>query len=82
MEIRTERLDAWLTVPKPTIDPASVAQLQRKLSMAQAGEYYRSFYDLMVLALRTDLTRVITYMIGSEGNGLRHPRDRHPPDPP
>jgi hypothetical protein len=36
--------------------------------MAEAGEYYRLFYDLMVMALRTDSTRVITCGIGSEGN--------------
>ena len=26
-------------------------------SMAEAGAYYRLFYDLMVMALRTDSTR-------------------------
>jgi hypothetical protein len=36
--------------------------------MAEAGQYYRLFYDLMVMALRTDSTRVITCGIGSEGN--------------
>jgi hypothetical protein len=36
--------------------------------MAEAGEYYRLFYDLMAMALRTDSTRVITCGIGSEGN--------------
>ena len=30
-------------------------------------------YDLIVLALRTDMTRVITYMSGTEGNGLAIP---------
>jgi len=30
-------------------------------------------YDLIVLALRTDMTRVVTYMSGSEGNGLAIP---------
>ncbi len=68
VEERTRRADEWLNVPKPAIDSAQAARLQRKLSMAEAGEYYRLFYDLMVMALRTDSTRVITCGIGSEGN--------------
>ncbi|MEO8352023.1 MAG: DUF1552 domain-containing protein, partial [Chthoniobacteraceae bacterium] len=46
---------------------------QREVSKAQAGEYYRTMYDLIVLALRTDMTRVISYMSGTEGNGLSIP---------
>ena len=68
VEERTRRADEWLNVPKPLVSSAEAASLQRKLSMAQAGEYYRLFYDLMVMALRTDSTRVITCGIGSEGN--------------
>ncbi len=68
VEERTRRADEWLNVPKPVVPAAEVARLQRKLSMAEAGEYYRLFYDLMVMALRTDSTRVITCGIGSEGN--------------
>ncbi len=73
MEIRTERLDAWLNVPKPKLDPAVSGRFQRDVSKAQAGEYYRTMYDLIVLALRTDMTRVVTYMSGTEGNGLAIP---------
>ncbi len=68
VEERTRRADEWLNVPKPAIPSEEAARLQRKLSMAEAGEYYRLFYDLMVMALRTDSTRVITCGIGSEGN--------------
>ncbi|HRX54577.1 MAG: DUF1552 domain-containing protein [Verrucomicrobiales bacterium] len=68
VEERTRRADEWLNVPKPVVPAAEAARLQRKLSMAEAGEYYRLFYDLMVMALRTDSTRVITCGIGSEGN--------------
>jgi len=73
VETRTERLDRWLTVPKPKIDAATAANLQRNVSKAEAGEYYRTMYDLIVLALRTDMTRVVTYMSGSESNGLAIP---------
>lgn len=68
VEERTRRADEWLNVPKPVVTADEAARLQRKLSMAEAGEYYRLFYDLMVMALRTDSTRVITCGIGSEGN--------------
>ena len=68
VEERTRRADEWLNVPKPAVPAPEAARLQRKLSMAEAGEYYRLFYDLMVMALRTDSTRVITCGIGSEGN--------------
>jgi len=68
VEQRTQRADEWLNIPKPKVAPADAAKLQRKLTMAEAGEYYRLFYDLMVMALRTDSSRVITCAIGSEGN--------------
>ena len=68
VEERTRRADEWLNVAKPAVPASEAARLQRKLSMAEAGEYYRLFYDLMVMALRTDSTRVITCGIGSEGN--------------
>jgi len=68
VEERTRRADEWLNVPKPAVPADTAARLTRKLSMAEAGEYYRLFYDLMVMALRTDSTRVITCAIGSEGN--------------
>ena len=68
VEERTRRADEWLNIPKPVLAAADIEGLQRKLSMAEAGQYYRLFYDLMVMALRTDSTRVITCGIGSEGN--------------
>jgi hypothetical protein len=73
VEQRAGRLDAWLDIPKPTLDKAQAAPFQRDVSKAQAGEYWRTMFDLIVLALRTDMTRVVTYMNGSEGNGLAIP---------
>jgi hypothetical protein len=70
VEQRTERLDKWLDTPKPKVDGA---EFHRNVSKEQAGEYYRTMFDLIVLALRTDMTRVVTYMNGSEGNGLAIP---------
>jgi hypothetical protein len=70
VEQRTQRLDAWLDKPKPKVDGGP---FHRNVSKEQAGEYYRTMFDLIVLALRTDMTRVVTYMSGSEGNGLAIP---------
>jgi len=73
VELRTERLDAWLNVPKPAVAKELAAPFQRDVPKAKAGEYWRTMFDLIVLALRTDMTRVVTYMNGSEGNGLAIP---------
>lgn len=73
VEQRTERLDAWLDIPKPVVDQKVTAPFQRDVPKAQAGEYWRTMFDLIVLSLRTDMTRVVTYMNGSEGNGLAIP---------
>jgi hypothetical protein len=73
VETRTERLESWLDVPSPVINKADADHFQRNISKAQAGDYYRAMYDLIVLALRTDLTRVVTYMSGTESNGLAIP---------
>ncbi|HEY5315965.1 MAG TPA: DUF1552 domain-containing protein, partial [Pirellulales bacterium] len=73
VEQRTERLDAWLNVLKPKVAKDLAAPFQRDVPKHDAGEYWRTMFDLIVLALRTDLTRVVTYMNGSEGNGLAIP---------
>jgi hypothetical protein len=91
VEVRTERAESWLSIPKPKIDPADEARLTRKLDMSRVKEYYRLFNELMVMALRTDSTRVITCMICSESNGgaipdigisqARHGLSHHNGDP-
>ncbi|WP_437206550.1 DUF1552 domain-containing protein [Planctomicrobium sp. SH664] len=82
VEVRTERLEAWLNVPKPKVDAATKARLQRNVPKTDAGDYYRTMYDLIVLALQTDMTRVVTFQSGNEANGLALPeigipQDRH-----
>ena len=91
VEIQTDRAEAWLDVPKPKIDGSQASRFRQKLDKSQMQTYYRTFYDLMVLALRTDMTRVITCMIGSEANGgaipdigisqARHGLSHHNGDP-
>jgi len=91
VEVRTQRADSWLNVPKPELKGGDVANLSRKLDMTVVADYHRLFYDLMVMALRTDSTRVITCMICSESNGgaipdigisqTRHGLSHHNGDP-
>jgi hypothetical protein len=73
VEIRAQRQEGWLDVPLPTIDADTAANLSRNIPMTDAGDFYRTMYDLIVLAFRTDMTRVITFMSGTESNGLALP---------
>ncbi len=70
VELRTERADAWLDVPKPEVEPDVRARLARNVADADAGAYYRTLFDLILLTLRTDVTRVVTCMLGSESHAL------------
>ncbi len=91
VEVRTQRAESWLNIPKPKIEPADEARLTRKVELTRVREYYSLFNELMVLALRTDSTRVITCMICSESNGgaipdigisqARHGLSHHNGDP-
>lgn len=69
VEIRTKRANAWLDTPRPKIDPADKLKLDRNVALEQFGEYLRTMYDLIVLAFRTDQTRVATFCTGYEANG-------------
>ena len=61
------------------------------MPQTQAGEYFRTVYDLIVLAFQTDATRVATFSSGIEGQGLpipelgisqsRHELSHHNGDP-
>lgn len=73
VEQRIQRLDSWLDVPRPTLKKGETEPFQRDVSKSQAGDYWRTMFDLIVLALRTDMTRVVTYMNGSETVGLAIP---------
>lgn len=82
VEIRTQRADKWLDTPRPKIDPADQARLNRDISLERLGEYLRTMYDIIVLAFQTDLTRVATFSTGNEGTGPAVPeigikQDRH-----
>jgi hypothetical protein len=72
-EIRTRRADAWLDTPLPEISDADRKRTNRNIPQTQAGDYFRTVYDLMVLAFQTDVTRVATFSLGGEGQAIPIP---------
>ena len=82
VEIRTQRADKWLDIPRPKVENAVASQLNRDISLERLGEYLRTMYDILVLAFQTDITRVATFSTGNEGTGPSVPeigvrQDRH-----
>lgn len=69
VQIRTERADKWLDTPRPKIEPSVQSKLNRDISQQLLGEYLRTMYDIIVLAFQTDMTRVVTFNTGEEGQG-------------
>ena len=72
-EIRTTRADAWLDTPLPAISEADRQRTNRDVAATVAGDYFRTVYDLMVLAFQTDVTRVATFSLGGEGDAFAIP---------
>jgi len=64
VEQRIERSSEWLQVPLPEVDPTSIVL---DANPDSATDYIGAMYDLMFLALQTDITRLMTYQIGSYG---------------
>jgi hypothetical protein len=82
VEVRTQRTEQWLDVPRPQIDPAQASHLTQDVGLSRLGDYLRTMYDLIVLAFQTDTTRVVTFSTGNEGTGPAVPdirifQDRH-----
>jgi hypothetical protein len=72
-EIRTRRADAWLDTPLPVVSDADRNRTNRDIATTMAGDYFRTVYDLMVLAFQTDVTRVATFSMGGEGQAIPIP---------
>ncbi len=82
VEVRTQRADKWLDIPRPNVEPGTASQLNRDVSLERLGEYLRTMYDIVVLAFQTDLTRIASFSTGNEGTGPAVPeigvkQDRH-----
>jgi Protein of unknown function (DUF1552) len=72
-EVRTRRADAWLDTPLPSIADDDRKRTNRDIPHTQAGDYFRTVYDLIVLAFQTDATRVATFSLGGEGDAFAIP---------
>ena len=72
-EVRTRRADAWLDTPLPTVAAADRQRTNRDVPATMAGDYFRTVYDLIVLAFKTDVTRVATFSLGGEGDAFAIP---------
>ena len=72
-ETRTRRADAWLDTPLPTVSSADRQRTNRDVAATMAGDYFRTVYDLIVLAFQTDVTRVATFSLGGEGDAFAIP---------
>jgi len=72
-EVRTRRADAWLDTPLPTVSDDDRKRTNRDIPHTQAGDYFRTVYDLIVLAFQTDVTRVATFSLGGEGDAFAIP---------
>jgi hypothetical protein len=72
-EIRTRRADVWLDTPLPKISEEDRRRTNRDIAATKAGDYFRTVYDLMVLAFQTDTTRVATFSLGGESNAFAIP---------
>ncbi|MDX1926856.1 MAG: DUF1552 domain-containing protein [Pirellulaceae bacterium] len=72
-EIRTRRADAWLDSPLPEVSESDRKRTNRDIAAVMAGEYFRTVYDLIVLAFQTDVTRVATFSLGGEGDAFSIP---------
>lgn len=72
-EVRTRRADAWLDTPLPSISDNDRRRTSRDVAATLAGEYFRTVYDLIVLAFQTDVTRVATFSLGGEGDAFSIP---------
>lgn len=72
-EIRTRRADAWLDTPLPAVSDDDRKRTNRDIPASMAGDYFRTVYDLMVLAFQTDVTRVATFSLGGEGDAFSIP---------
>jgi len=62
-EKRIERVDRWTHAPMPEVDASG---LRLDVTPKQPEDYVRCMYDLLFLALQTDLTRCATFMTESE----------------
>lgn len=62
IEQRVERSQAWLDVPKPTVNAVG---LHLDADDNAPAEWIKTMFDLIFLAFQTDSTRIATYQLGN-----------------
>jgi hypothetical protein len=67
LEQRLVRGQEWLRKPKPKVDIPPLKDIEDNADLT--GQV-RLMFDLMHLALKTDSTRLITFMVSGTGNGV------------
>jgi Protein of unknown function (DUF1552) len=65
VEQRIERLNKPIELDSGVTEPGS--------KPADIAEHIRVMYDLMVIAFKTDTTRIATFMLGNEGSNAAYP---------
>ena len=66
VEKRVQRTGRWIESPLPDPD---VSSLDLEVTDADPENYIRCLYDLIYLALQTDMTRYVSFMLESEQSG-------------
>ena len=61
VEVQVERNKKWLHKPKAEVDPSQLV-----FEYEDRSTFIKTMYDLILLALRTDTTRIATFMAGVE----------------
>ncbi|MFO1002033.1 MAG: DUF1552 domain-containing protein [Planctomycetaceae bacterium] len=77
-EIRTHRADAWLDTPLPAVSDDDRKRTNRDIPATMAGDYFRTVYDLMVLAFRDRCDPRGHVQPGGEGDAFSIPRSALP----
>lgn len=69
VERRVTRHEAWLDAPKPKVSADGLHLDTSPLDARHRSRYFRTMFDVMLLALQTDATRVITFALEREAGG-------------
>lgn len=66
LERRIEKQEAWLGEELPDVDPSN---LSLDATLESPKEYLQSMFDLLFLALQTNMTQAATFQIGNQDAG-------------
>lgn len=78
LEVKLAQAKEWSTKPKPQVTPIDFGDFSKIDPMESAGEgipqfsyrkYQRLMFDVIALALQTDSTRVVSYVVRRESSG-------------